>query len=177
MKRRTKIGLIVLVGLVVIFAILVYLSLLNKLAITKEELTESRTLVFQAIRDKQRLRDELKTTRDQLEEVGEELESTRRELSLVHLKLLTTEKDNRVLLQEKDKLEARLHSLEELKKAIRQVRLEAQEEKVRQNLIRKKLQEEVDVRELKAGNRGFFIKDGHPLPQSKTVVIEVKPAD
>lgn len=177
MKRSTKIGLIVLAGLVIVFAVLAYFSLFNKLAVTKEELRESRTLVFQAIRDKQRLRDELKTTKDQLEEVREELESTRKELSLVNLKLLTTEKDNRVLLQEKDKLEARLHSLEELKKAIRQVRLEAREKKVRQDLIRKKLQEEVDTRELKAGNRGFLIKDGCSLSQSKTVLIEVRPAD
>ena len=177
MKRRTKIGLIILAGSAVVFAVLAYFVLLNKLSITKEELRDSRTLVFQAIKDKQRLRDDLKAATDELEAANGELDNTKRELGLVNLKLLTAEKDKRELMQERDKLEARLHSLEELKKAIKQVRMEAREKQARQTLVRKKLQEEADTLELKAGNQGFLVKDGRSLSRSKTVLIEVTPAD
>lgn len=70
--------------------------------------------------------------------------------------------------QEKDKLQAKLNSLIELKKAIRELKIKIHQAKAK--LIKK-----TDIEIFQEGNRGFVVKDGKFTYPAK-VKIEVKPA-
>ena len=175
MKQSVKILLIALAGVALILNVVVYFLLVDKFIRTKNELVESRAQLSQEQYEKQLLQIELGKTKEQLQKVEAELESTQRELNIVNKKLTGIEKDNLALREEKERLEAKLHSLVELKKAIRQVKLEYHQQKVQEYLARRKQQEEIDARELAQGNRGFLVKDGCSIYQPK-VIIEVRPA-
>lgn len=160
-----------------------YFLLIKDLEQTRGQLSRER-------KQKEELQEELSQTQDQLIMVQAELEKTKNELSIVSQKLALAEEDNGKLLQakkeledkitllaqEKQILEARLHSLKELKAAIRQVRLEIRQEQIKKYLARKKQQEEIDALKLARGNRGYLTKEGKSLYQSK-LDIEVIPAN
>jgi chromosome segregation ATPase len=174
MKRSVRIGLIILLVIVVIFDVREYFLLINKFIKTSQELEE--TIVQLGLEQKARhlLQGELKATRQQLQKVKAELKGTHRELNNLNNRLSGLEKNNLALLEEKERLEAKLHSLKELKKAIRQIRLEHHQERVQQSLVKKQYQKEIDTQRLTQGNCGYLFKDGHSLYQPK-VKIEVNP--
>jgi hypothetical protein len=70
--------------------------------------------------------------------------------------------------QEKDILQAKLNSLEELKKVIRELKIKIRQAKI--ELLRKN-----NVPLTKEGNRGFVIKNGKSTYPTR-VKIEVNPA-
>jgi hypothetical protein len=84
--------------------------------------------------------------------------------------------DNAELLSDKKGLEAKLHSLKELKKAIREVKIDMRSEKQEQLLAKKQMQKEIDNDELLRGNRGILLKDGKSTYRP-VIRIEVRPAD
>lgn len=179
MKSSVKVWLIVLLVVLAVGVIFVswrYFWAVNKLVKTETELEQSRLQLFKELQEKQQLQNELKETRGQLHEIKIELENTKKELTLVNTRLLGVEKYSKELLQKKQRLEEKLHSLKELKGAIRQVKLDNQQQKVQQYLINKRHQEAIDAQKLAQGNRGFLIKDGRTLFKPK-IKIEVKAAE
>ncbi|MFH0855464.1 MAG: hypothetical protein V1869_02955 [Candidatus Omnitrophota bacterium] len=90
----------------------------------------------------------------------EELDKTRIELDKVNIRLTESRRDNQKLLQEKAVLEARLHSLTELKEAIKQVKREIWRKNNQQGLTE--------------GNFGFLMKDGKST-HKPVAKIEVRP--
>ena len=105
-----------------------------------------------------------------------ELNKTKQELDAIQKKLAASEAENSKLVSEKKALEARFHSLKELKKAIRQVKIEMRDERRQQSLAKRQLQKEVNVTNLIMGNRGLLCKDGKST-YKPTVKIEVHQAD
>lgn len=176
MKRSTKIWLIILLVIVVAFDVQEYFLLINKFVKTSQELEESIVQLNQEQKENHLLQGELRLIRQQLQKMKTELKGTRRELNSVNNKLSGLEKNNLVLQEEKERLEARLHSLKELKKAFRQIKLERHQENVQQLLVKKQHQKEIDAQRLTQGNCGYLIKDGHILYPPK-VKIEVSPAN
>jgi len=182
MKRRQTVWLIILVSIFVIFNIGGYVLLTKKLIHTKTELKETRFELYSAIKESQILQDELKLSQDKLKLTNEELqqvkfnlENTQKELNIVKTRLTKIEECNLVLLEEKEKLDARLHSLKELKAAIREVKLESRQQRLRQCLLKIKTQREIDAQKLTQGNRGYLVKDGQSLYHLTKIKIEVKP--
>jgi len=174
MKRSVRVWLIILAAVVIIFDIKIYFSLASKLVRTHRELEETQTRLGQEQKEKQQLQGELKTTREQLQKIKAELKGTQRELKIVNTKLSGAEKNNLLLMEEKERLEARLNSLKELKKAIKEVKVEYRQQKAQQYITKKEHQKEIDAQKLTQGNRGFLIKDGQLLSLPK-VKIEVNP--
>jgi septal ring factor EnvC (AmiA/AmiB activator) len=175
MKRSTRVWLIILAVVVIIFDVGTYFLLTSKLVKANRELGETKVQLIQEQNEKQLLQGDLVTTKQQLQRVKAELKGTRRELNSVNNKLSGLAKNNLALLEEKEKLEVRLHSLEELKKAIKQVKLEHHRERVQESLIKKQHQKEIDAQKLTQGNCGYLIKNGQSLYPPK-VKIEVSPA-
>lgn len=167
MKRSTKILLIVFLAIVVIFGIRAYVLLATRLVKNNIELEENRVQLKQEQEARQLLELELRAAKDQLQKVIAELKD-------ISSKLSNSEKNNLALLEEKQKLEAKLHSLKELKEAIRQVKAEYRREKAQQYLAKKESQKEIDAQKLAQGNRGFLVRDGQSTHQPK-VKIEVEP--
>jgi len=73
-------------------------------------------------------------------------------------------------------VEARIHSLSELKKAIRQVKIEIRGDRIKQRKEQIRQQEEMDKLETARGNRGFFTKNGEYFYKPK-VNVDVRPAN
>ena len=167
MKRRNKILLIILTTAIIAFDIWWFFKLTNKLIVTQGQLSVAQSELALS-------QDELKVARKQLREAKTELEKTQEELAAVNHKLAGAEKNNLALLEEKNRLTLKLHSLNELKEAIRQLKREYDQERVQQYLARKKLQRESDELELAKGNRGFLLKEGQSQHRSK-VKIEMYP--
>lgn len=177
MKRRTKISLIVLVAIAVAINVGGYFLLVNKLLKSKSELKETRAQMIKEIWEKQNIQDELKVRLEQLQNLQAELEDTKNELNLANKRLGSLEKVNLVLLKEKETLQTRLSSLKELKKAIRLVKIQIHQERIARYLASKRMQKEIDAKQLASGNRGYMIKDGRSLSLAwLNFKIEVNPA-
>jgi chromosome segregation ATPase len=174
MKRSFKVWLIILAAVVVIFDIRAYFLLTSKLVRTNRELEETQTRLGQEQKEKQQIQEELEATRGQLKKVKAELKGTQRELKIVNNKLSGAEKNNLLLVEEKERLEAKLGSLKELKKAIKEVKVEYRKQAFQQHIAKKEHQKEADAQKLTQGNHGFLIKNGQLLYPPK-VKIEVSP--
>lgn len=105
---------------------------------------------------------DFKAAQRTIEQLGSELAALKNEKTKLNSQLSEVS-------QEKDNLNVRLSSVEELKKAIRELRIQVRKVKVQ---IKEKTKVTADNSE---GNRGFVIKDGKPTSSAK-VKIEVKPA-
>ncbi|MFA4991404.1 MAG: hypothetical protein WC569_02370 [Candidatus Omnitrophota bacterium] len=168
--------------LLVVGIFFTFFMLARDLVETKTALKKSQEQIAQEKIEMAQLKEELRDTREQFLKTDEQLRNVRVELVLLNRKIGFARKDNAelrkakreleqkicLLAQEKASIEARLHSIVELKKAIREAKAEIYEKKV-------KAQKQLDARELANGNRGFLFKDGKSLYQPK-VKIEVKPA-
>lgn len=176
MKGNLKFTLLVVAILVTFFV------LARKLIETRAELKRSHEQIAQQIREKFEIENELKGTQSKLARTEFDLRHSRHKLGFVDKKLRLVKNDNaelrrvkfslkeRIFLLEKEKevMEARLHDLNELKKAIYEVKREIRQQKIAR-------QKDLDARELELGNRGFIVKDGKPFTPPK-VKIEVRPA-
>lgn len=143
---------------------------------TEEELKESRALVFKGLKEKQELDAKLTEAKKQIQQLKAELEKTLKELDSVNAKLRVAGQENVLLQQEKQRLESRLRSLTELRKAIRQLKIEINQQYMEQLLLRKKRQKEIDAAESASGNRGYLFREGRSTHKPR-VVIEVNPAE
>jgi chromosome segregation ATPase len=177
MKDNLKFTLLA-IGIIVIFFIMG-----REIIETRAKLKDNRILIAQQREEKAWLQSELGATKKNLINTSIKLKACQGKLYFVNKKIsllrgrnteLAMAKkglENRIgaLQEEKRTMEARLHSLRELKKAIREVKLEIREERVRQ-------QKETDKWETASGNRGFFTKDGECFYKPK-VIVDVRPAN
>lgn len=120
-----------------------------------------------------------------LKTANEELKTARSRLK----KLSALEADNAGLLQtrqqlakkiadleeEKRLINIKLHSLKELKKLVRQAKIEIRDEKIRKEMEREQIQKELDAQKTSMGNKGFLMQNGKSS-YKPSVNIEVKPA-
>lgn len=178
LKMKGNIKFIVLV--MAIF--LTFFVLARQLVEARSDLKKTREEAIKVKMEKAGLRSELIETQDKLSKAEKSLMDVQQELVFLGRKAGVIKRDNSelrksklelerkvaLLTQEKQIIEARLHSLRELKKAIREVRAEESDKKIA-------LQREIDARELALGNRGFMIKDGRVCGRPE-IKIEVMPA-
>jgi chromosome segregation ATPase len=185
MKVFIRVIILAALGVVAILAVREYFTATNELSGVKNELSQEQYEVTRQRlakeglrREKDRLQGELTVAQQELQKIQTELDQTKQKLDEVNLKLTGVESANAQLLQEKQVLEEKLHSLKELKIALREARYEEYRKKLQQYLERKKLQEELDALKLAQGNRGFLLRDGQPQSQNYQggIKIEVRPA-
>lgn len=177
MKDNLKFTLLA-IGIIVIFFIMG-----REIIETRAKLKKTQDLIVQQKKEKVWLQDELKTTRGELIDTSRDLRACHGRLDFVNKKISSLKGSNAALIiarkgleyriaalqEEKRIVEAKFHSLSELKKAIRVVKLEIREEKIKQ-------QKEADKWETAGGNRGFFTKDGEDYYKPK-VNVDVRPAN
>jgi len=169
MKRRNAILLTVFFAIIIGLGSWRFWLMFKDWKLAKEQLTSAEIQYY-------RIAQELTDYQNQINTLNQKitaLEGNNAELSKekqdLEQKLVDLEK-------EKQLIEARLHSLKGLKQAIRQVKIEMHEQKIKLYLARKAQQEELDAQELAMGNRGFLIKGAQSTYKPK-IRIEVKPVN
>ncbi|HAZ10021.1 MAG: hypothetical protein A2047_04755 [Omnitrophica bacterium GWA2_41_15] len=184
MKNNLKFTLLA-IGIVVVFFIMG-----RDIIETRAKLRKTYDQIVQEKKEKTWLQDELKTTKGELIKTDRGLRTANSKLSFVNKKILGLKGNNSRLVKEKQGLEykiallqeekraveTRFHSLSELKKAIRQVKLEMRDDRIEQREERIRQQREIDKWETALGNQGFFTKDGENYYKPK-VKIDVRPAN
>lgn len=150
---------------------------------TRAKLKNTQDQVALEKKEKARFQYELRAANDELARTGRDLRACEGKLDFVNKKIAALRSDNATLIRAKQGLEyrivllkeekriteAKLRSLSELKKAIREIRIGMREEKIKQ-------QRESDRWETALGNHGFFVKDGEAFYKSK-VNVRVRPAN
>ncbi|MFA5388954.1 MAG: hypothetical protein WC312_04270 [Candidatus Omnitrophota bacterium] len=183
MKNSLKFTLIA-IGVAAIFFVMG-----REIMETRSRLNKTRDQVAREKKEKAWLRDELKTVRHELIGTKTSLRSANSKLNFVNKKIAGLRGSNNKLIlekyglerkivflqEEKKAMEDRLHSLSELKNAIRLVKAEMRDDRIRRHKERIRQQEEIDRWETALGNRGFFTRDGEPSYRSK-VTVDVRPA-
>lgn len=148
--------------------------------------TQLRNILVEIKKERQRK----KAFRSEVERLTRELEIARSQFDPLNQKLRLLEKDNEYLLrakqnlaekvskleEERQRIEAKLHSIEELNNLIRQVKIEKYNRKKQEFLTREQEQKEMEAAKLLMGNRGFLIKNNKPTYR-RNITIEVKSAD
>lgn len=169
-KAIIRIGLIILILSLVSVSVWLAIELNNK----RLQLNDMQAQMNLERTAKVSLQKEFFATKNELDKVKIELDNTQKQLNDVNNKLAVTESNNAKLLDEKKALESKLHSLKELKEAIRGVKREMWQERYQQILAEKEIQKEIDTKKLAEGNRGFLLKEGKPT-YKPVVRIEVRP--
>jgi len=157
----------------IIFNIKLYFSLVDKLFKAEGEINESLVKLSQVQIEKRLLQDELKLNNEEIKDVKAEFKNVQKELIAVNNALSGIEKSNLSLQAEKEVLEAKLHSLKELKKAIRQVKVEYHKQNEGKYIAKIEHQKEIDADKLAQGNRGYLVRNGRFVYVRKAK-IEVK---
>ena len=184
MKDNLKFTLLV-IGIIAVFFIMG-----REIVETRSRLRKTQDQIVQEKKEKVWLRDELKTTRGELEKTDRSLRTANSKLSFVNKKITLLRDNNSSLIktksdleykialltEEKRFMEAKFHSLTELKKAIRQVKLEIRGDRIKQRQERIRQQKEIDKWKTASGNQGFLTKDGEEYYRPK-VNVEVNPAN
>ncbi len=190
MKDNLKFTLLV-IGIIVIFFIMG-----REIIETRGRLNKTQDLIVQQKKEKIWLQEELKTTRGELADTNRNLRTCHGKLGFVNKKISVLRDSNAALgssnaalittrqglehkiatLQEEKRIvEAKIHSLGELKKAIRQVKIEMRGDRIKQHKERIRQQEEMDKWETARGNQGFLTKNGEQFYKPK-VNVDVRPA-
>lgn len=176
--------------LVVSGIFIVFFVMGREIVETRGKLRKTQDQIVQEKKENIWLRDELKATRVELAGNNKDLRNACNKLDFVNRKISALRHDNTALVsarhglerriavleEEKMVIEAKFHSLNELKKAIRQVKLEIRDDRIRQRGEWIKQQEEIEKWETARGNHGFLIKDGEYCYKPK-VNVEVRPAN
>lgn len=154
----------------------VFLIFDSEFSRVKNELRESQNQITLVEREKSSIREQLELTRSRLARATTGLRLALEKIKSGNEKIAVLTKSLSALFNEKMRIEAKLHSLKDLKDAIRQVKLEIRQQKLHELAARKKLQQEIDAAKLALGNRGYIVKNG--VSRYRTLVkIEVRPGD
>ncbi len=184
MKDNLKFTLVA-IGIVVAFFIIG-----REIVETKAKLRKTQDQIVQEKKEKAWFQDELKTTRSELLKTGKNLRTCQGKLDFVNKKISVLRGNNTTLImakqglehkiaslqEEKRVIETKFHSLRELKKAIRQVKVEMRNDRIKRHEEHIRQQIEIDKWETALGNQGFLTKDGEDRYKSK-VNVEVRPAN
>lgn len=184
MKDNLKFILLT-IGIIVVFFIMG-----REIVETRAKLKNTQNQVVREKKEKAWLQEDLKTTKDELLRTGKDLKTCRGKLDFVNKKISALKGNNTkliiakeglenkiaILVEEKRIMEAKFRSLNDLKKAIRQVKLEMRDDRMRQHEEHIRQQKETDKWETASGNHGFFTKDGELFYKPK-VNVDVRPAN
>lgn len=200
LTKNFKTFLIVLLVSITVFSAIEYLMALKekfiltnnlnqaKSQITALEDTVKKEIELQASlsQDNLKLKDELRVNTDKLTQVDLDLHNSRATIEDLTSQIALSKVENTSLREEKDKLsqdltqvsqerdtlKARLSSIPELKKAIKEVKVQIHLAKAMIREITKQRKAVVEI----DGNRGFLVKDGKATSPAVNIKIEVKPA-
>lgn len=195
-KGQVKNIVIILLLTITIFSVYKFISslrekyeLLNSLNQTKEQVAmlekDKQNLLQEIEKDKQLqqkltqqnlgLKEYLKAGKERLSKLFKQYDSNQKNIEQLNSKFSLLKAENSALLgykeqmtKENESLKARLSSVLELKKAMRELKKQAQ--KVGIQIIKK-----TDTAKTLKGNQGYVIKDGKPVTPAK-VIIDVVPA-
>lgn len=142
-----------------------------------QDLEKEKLLQEELLQDKLKLKQYLQAGRERLRRSFGQLQLTQKELGELELALSLLKDENTVLKEElteanrqKDNFQWRLSSIDELKKAIAELR----KKRHRSLLEILGIKSGPKEKEVSRGNRGFLVKDGEPTSCEK-VKIEVSP--
>ena len=195
--KNAKIAIFVLLLTITIFSVYKYVSalkekyeLLNALNEIKQQVqvleNDKRNLSLELEKEKQLadklseqnagLKDNLKASITRLtrlftdaENTQKSLEDMRAQFSLLRAENAALKDQTTQMSSENESMKAKLGSVSEMKKAIREFRKQM-------GKVGKEIKHQVNVNQVAEGNRGFVIKDGQPTLTPKVIKIEVTPA-
>ncbi len=157
---------------------------------TRKQLNNAQFRIVQVNKEKEELKSQLNKITTELEAAYSQLQNQLKKfanLETVNAELIRAKQEfeQKVAIleqkvvnleREKQTVEVKLHSLENLKIAIRQVERELHEQKAQQYLAKKQRQKEIDAQKLEMGNHGFLVRYGKST-YKPTIRIEVKPVN
>ena len=195
--KNVKIAAFVLLVTITIFSVYKYVSalkekydLLNALNEIKQQVqvleNDKQSLLRELDKEKQLadklslqntgLKDNLKASIARLTKLFVNAENTQKSLDDLRAQFSLLKEENTVLKDqvtqfssENANLKAKLGSVAELKKAIREFRKQM-------GKVGKEIKQQTNAEQAAVGNRGFVIKDGKPTFPPKAIKIEVTPA-
>ncbi len=190
-KTNNKDILIVFLICILLFSLWQFISINKELKLSQNKLQHIQTKIDQEKKEKEQYKLQADNLNLSLESANTQLEVANKQLTLAKtqlekLDILEADKADLLLVKqeleqkilnlenEKQVIEAKLHSLTELRKFVRQVKNEIHEQNIQQYLARKQQQKEFDEQEALIGNRGFITK-GSKSTYKATIRIEVKP--
>lgn len=203
LTKNLKVILIVFLASITIFSVIEYLLVLNEkfiltynlnqaksqITALEETVKKEKELQTALSQDNLKLKDELRVNTDKFTQMDLDLHNSRAAIEDLTSQVALSKAENTSLRQEKDKLsqdltqvsqerdtlKARLSSIPELKKAIKEVKVQIHLAKV---MIREITKNRKAVAEANMdGNRGFLVKNGKTtFPAVPNIKIEVKPA-
>lgn len=140
------------------------------------ELVEQKEAQRVLLQQKNGLRSYLEASKRRLLKLFGEFGKAKGSIRELDGKIIILKTENQELLQEKNRLaeenqgyRAKLSSVDELKKAIRDIKTQPRKPKIYVSKVPDKEKTVIQ------GNQGFLLKDGKPTPPAK-IVIEVVPA-
>jgi DNA repair exonuclease SbcCD ATPase subunit len=147
----------------------------DKQSLTRE-LDKEKQLADKLAEQNTGLKEVLKASVSRLTRLFADMEKTRKSLDDLHAQFSLLRAENTALKDQATQfsvenvtLKAKLGSVAELKKAIREFRKQM-------GKVGKEIKQQTNVSQAAAGNRGFLIKDGQPTFPPKAIKIEVTPA-
>jgi chromosome segregation ATPase len=195
--KNLKIAAVVLLITITLFSVFKYVSalkekyeLLNALNAIKQQVqileNDKQNLLRELDKEKQLadklseqntgLKDNLKASITRLTRLFVDVEKTQKSLEDLHAQFSLLKAENTALKDqatqfssENETLKARLGSVAELKKAIREFRKQM-------GKVGKEIQQKTNEDQVAVGNRGFLVRDGKATLSPKVVKIEVTPA-
>lgn len=177
MKRKKRDRFLAVFAAIVFIAfIVIFIFVLIDLSRSRRELSDSRVQIERSLMENRFLAEKLRASEQIYRDTLKKLELKEIELNIADEKARALEKENAQLVSANRVFEERLHSLTELKRAIRAVKLEIHLNKLRSEVLHREKLRESDLRQLSEGNRGYLVKDGVSFYRTQ-VRIEVRPAD
>ena len=181
-RRQITLWVLLVLALgVAILSVVRYRKLEREKQVVQNLLDETSKALYQSEEDKTKLNAELATTSAQLATANQNIDQLHGELSQTQAQLgqmetqLTAlqqrqqalERSNAALTgqvaglqQDKTALETRLNSMDELRKAMKDVKLRMHKERVQARLAEIEAFKQADQERLRNGNRGYFVKNG-----------------
>ncbi len=143
-----------------------------------QTLEKEKVIQLEIIQRNLELRDNLKAGRERLAKLFHQAYQTQKELEDLNAKFSVLKSEsgaarqkNSELAQENEMLKAKFYSLEELQKAIRELKIQ-----IRKGLRPGQKPRQGQPEEVISGNRGFLVKDGQLTFSPAKLIIEVVPA-
>ncbi len=174
MKNYKTVLIAVLIG-ITLFSVFKYIVTLKQNQDLTYTVNEARKQISNLITDKEKLLTTIESQKQALGALTEEnsglkdkLNKVDAELAAAQQKVAELNAEAQTLRDDNAAMKTRLSSIKELKKAIREIKIQMRQTKV---AVLKK----ADMDKLLDGNRGFLIRDGKSTYPSK-IRIEVSPA-
>ncbi len=165
MRKKYLIALFIALSL---FGAITYFDLSRENRLLLNNLDHMSRKLSVSESERERLAKDISRLNSQLIKAKKTIRKLQINLALIKEEKLKIGQEVDILRREKDYLkkylEVKSYSVKELKRAIREIKKEM-------NLVRKKMQERIDMVATMKGNRGYLVKDGKSTFKRRTIRV------